>query len=90
MIVLHDRRKRKEAEVAARITTVLAEVGPLLRIDHCRIEVAEYSGADGRVTLRIDASCPDCELSPATFMPGIEAHLRQRVPEVREVRVIGQ
>lgn len=90
MIVLHDRRKRKEAEVVARITTVLAEVGPLLRIDHCRIEVTEYTAADGRVTLRVDASCPDCELSPATFMPGIEAHLRQRVPEVREVRVIGQ
>ncbi len=90
MIILHDRRKRKEAEVAARITAVLADVGPLLRIEHCKIEVAEYSALNGRVTVRIDASCPDCGLSPATFMPAIEAHLRQRVPEVREVLVIGQ
>jgi Fe-S cluster biogenesis protein NfuA len=90
MIVLRQRQKRKEADVTARITTVLAEVGTLLRIEHCRIEVAEYSALSGRVTVRIDASCPDCELSPETFMPGIEAHLRQRVPEVREVRVIGQ
>jgi Fe-S cluster biogenesis protein NfuA len=90
MIVLRARRKRKEAEVAARITAVLADVGPLLRIDHCNIEVTEYSASNGRVTVRIDGSCPDCELSPATFMPAIEAHLRQRVPEVREVRVIGE
>jgi Fe-S cluster biogenesis protein NfuA len=90
MIALHQRKKRKEAEVTARITAVLADVGPLLRIEHCHIEVTEYSASSGRVTVRIDASCPDCELSPATFMPGIEAHLRQRVPEVREVRVIGQ
>jgi len=90
MIDLRQRQKRKEAEVTARITTVLAEIGPLLRIEHCMIEVTEYSASNGLVTVRIDASCPDCELSPATFMPGIEAHLRQRVPEVREVRVIGQ
>jgi Fe-S cluster biogenesis protein NfuA len=90
MIALHERRKRREAEVAARITAVLADIGPLLRIEHCKIEVAEYSAANGCVTIRIDASCPDCELSSATFIPGIDAHLRQRVPEVREVRVIGQ
>lgn len=90
MINLRDRHKRKEAEVAARIAAVLFDVGTLLRIEHCHIEVTDYSASSGRVTVKIDAKCPDCELSPATFMPGIEAHLRQRVPEVREVRVIGQ
>ncbi len=72
------------------ITNVLAEVGPLLRIEHCSIEIAGYTEATGQLMLRIDGTCPDCELSPATFMPAIEAHLKLRVPEVREVRVIAE
>ena len=89
MVVL-PRRKRTDAVIRERITAVLAEVGPLLRIEQCLIEIAEFSGATGRLTLQIDGSCPDCNLSPATFMPAIEAHVRQRVPEVLEVTVIGQ
>ena len=84
------RRKRNDAVVRESIAAILAEVGPLLRIEHCRIDIVEYSGATGRLTLQIDGSCPDCNLSPATFMPAIEAHLRQRVREVLEVTVIGQ
>jgi Fe-S cluster biogenesis protein NfuA len=90
MAILSRQRLRKQALVEATITTVLAEVGPLLRIEHCRMEIAEYSNETGQLVLRIDGSCPDCEVSPATFMPAIEAHLKLRVPEVREVRVLDQ
>jgi len=83
-------RKRADAVVRQNITAVLAEVGPLLRIDHCLIEIVEFSGATGRLTVQIDGSCPDCEVSPVTFMPAIEAHVKQRVPEVLEVSVIAQ
>jgi len=90
MSVLRRNRPRSAETVEKSITMVLAEVGPLLRIEHCRIEIAEYSGPTGRLMLRIDGNCPDCELSPATFMPAIEAHLKLRVPEVREVGVASE
>jgi Fe-S cluster biogenesis protein NfuA len=90
MSVLKRRQTRGETVIAEQITDVLAEIGSMLRIEHYRIEIAEYSVSEGRLTLRIDGSCPDCELSPATFIPAIEAHVRQRVPEVREVAVAGQ
>ena len=90
MSVLGRRSQRTAEAVESNITNVLTEVGPLLRIDHCSIEIAEYSEATGLLMLRIDGNCPDCELSPATFMPAIEAHLKLRVPEVREVRVIAE
>ena len=90
MSVLRRNRTRQEQVIEEQITTILAEVGPILRMEHYRIEIAEYSVSDGRLTLRIDGNCPDCELSPATFIPAIEAHVRQRVPEVREVAVVGQ
>jgi Fe-S cluster biogenesis protein NfuA len=90
MSVLGRRSQREAVTVEQNITNVLAEVAPLLRIEHCSIEIAEYSKATGHLMLRLDGNCPDCELSPATFMPAIEAHLKLRVPEVREVRVIGE
>ena len=90
MSVLRRRSQRAVEAVESNITNVLTEVGPLLRIEHCSIEIAEYSQATGLLMLRIDGNCPDCELSPATFMPAIEAHLKLRVPEVREVRVMAE
>ena len=90
MSVLRRKSGRESTAVESNITNVLSEVAPVLRIEHCRIEIAEYTQATGVVMLRIDGTCPDCDLSPATFMPAIEAHLKQRVPEVREVRVISE
>lgn len=84
------KRHQQESLVTQQITNVLAEVGLILRINQYRIEIAEYSISDGRLTLRIDGNCPDCDLSPATFIPAIEAHVRQRVPEVREVALVSQ
>lgn len=90
MSVLSRKASRSRSMVEENITVVLAEVGPLLRIEHCSLEIAEYAEETGRLVLRIDGNCPDCELSPLTFMPAIEAHLKLRVPEVREVGVIEQ
>jgi len=90
MSVIGRRSQRGSGVIEQNITNVLAEVGPLLRLEHYSIEIAEYTLATGQLKLRIDGNCPDCEMSPATFMPAIAAHLKLRVPEVREVRVIGE
>jgi Fe-S cluster biogenesis protein NfuA len=90
MSVLGRRSQRGSGVIEQNITNVLAEVGPLLRMDHYSIEIAQYTEATGQLMLRIGGNCPDCQLSPATFMPAITAHLKLRVPEVREVRVIGE
>lgn len=88
MSALRRTAARNSPTVEQNITMVLAELGPLIRIEHTRIEIAEFSDVTGRLVLRMDGNCPDCDLSPATFMPAIEAHLKLRVPQVREVSVI--
>jgi Fe-S cluster biogenesis protein NfuA len=81
-------RSRKPAPgIEARISAVLVEVEPLLRIDHCRLELVQFSAESGIAVLAIDGGCPDCEVSPATFSAAIKAHIMRRVPEVREVRI---
>lgn len=74
-----------QAGIEARISAILAEVQPLLRIEHCTLSLAGYSS--GVAVLAIAGACPDCEVSPATFSAAIQAHIRMRIPEVREVRI---
>ncbi|MEO8193541.1 MAG: NifU family protein [Gemmatimonadales bacterium] len=76
-----------QSALEARISAVLVEVQPLLRIEHCRLELVNFSAESGLLTLGMDGVCPDCDVSPATFSTAIEAHLRMRVPEIREVRI---
>ncbi len=72
-------------EIETRIKDVLADVAPLLRIEHCSLGIAGFEPASGQLTVEIRGSCPDCSGSPAMFATAIDAHVRQRVPEVRSV-----
>ena len=83
------RATKKASEIEAKISAILAEVQPMLRIEHCKLELVNYSPESGIVIVGIDGVCPDCQVSPATFSPAIQAHIRMRVPEVREVRIAG-
>jgi Fe-S cluster biogenesis protein NfuA len=81
-------RLRKPAEgVEARISAVLNEVEPLLRMDHARLELVRFSHDSGVAVLAIQGGCSDCDVSPATFSAAIQAHIRMRVPEVLEVKI---
>ena len=81
------RTAKKGPAIEARISAILAEVEPMLRIEHCKLELLEFSPESGVAVVHIGGGCPDCQVSPATFSPAIQAHIRMRVPEVREVRI---
>ncbi len=70
-----------------RIRSVLSDLAPLLRIEHCALELVNFDPGSGDLTIRIAGSCPDCSGSPAMFSTAIEAHIRQRVAEVRQVHI---
>jgi len=89
MKVLRRKRGRSQADIEQSISAVLVEARELLRIDHSTLEIAEFSGTTGLLTVRIEGSCPECNISPAAFVRAIEAHIRMRVREVREVKLIG-
>ena len=72
--------------IAERIGDALAQVSVILRLDEAVIELVEFERRTGIAVLRLRGDCPDCAMSVSTLRDGIEAHLRMRVPEVREVR----
>jgi Fe-S cluster biogenesis protein NfuA len=50
------------------------------------IDLVQFEEHTGLAALRVEGDCPDCDLSAANMMEGIGAHLRARVPEVKDVR----
>jgi Fe-S cluster biogenesis protein NfuA len=52
------------------------------------VELVEFQFESGVAVLRLSGDCPDCDLTAGHLRQGIEANLRQRVPEIREVRAV--
>lgn len=78
--------RRTRQTVEDRIGDALAQVAVMLRLDRAVIELVNFEKSTGVAVLRLHGDCPDCEMSVSALRDGIEAQLRMRVPEVREVR----
>ncbi len=83
------RRGRQNTEaIEARIREAIAGLRPILGVGATGIDLVNFEATTGVAVLRIEGDCPECEMSVATLLQGIEAHLRQRVPEIREIRPV--
>ena len=71
-------------DIEARIQRLLEEeIRPAVAMDGGDVVFAGYR--EGRVELYMQGSCSGCPSSRATLKLGIEARLREEIPEVREV-----
>ena len=85
MSVLRRKRSRPQKDVEHQIRHELAEILPILRIEQCAIELQAFDPSTGTAVLVIRGACPDCEVSPATFIQGIEVQLKLRISELKAV-----
>jgi Fe-S cluster biogenesis protein NfuA len=81
------RKTRPQADVEHQIRHELTEILPILRIDHCSIELEAFDGATGTAVLHVMGGCSDCDASALTFIQGIEVQLKRRVSELKSVVV---
>lgn len=81
-------KQRTGTDVEGDIRTAIDGMRPLLRIETMDIELVEFELENGVAVIRCTGDCPDCDLSAVNLTVGIEAHLRQQVPEIRAVRFI--
>lgn len=79
------RKARSPADVEEQIRHELDTILPLLRIEECAIELEGFDPATGTAALLVKGGCPDCDVSPVTFMQGIETQLKLRVAELKSV-----
>ena len=80
------RGTRGSRDVDDRIRETLDEVRPLLHIAEATVELVHFDVETGVAVLRVEGDCNDCAMSAANMIEGISAHLRSRVPEVKDVR----
>jgi len=86
MSSLRRRKSRPRADVEQHIRHELEHLLPILRLDECAIELESFDAASGTAVLAVRGECPDCGVSPATFMQGIETQLKLRIAELKTVR----
>jgi len=67
-----------------RVQKIIDEIRPALQADGGNIELVEV-GEDGIVKVRLTGACGSCPMSQLTLKRGVEARLKAKVPEVKEV-----
>ncbi len=69
-----------------KIRIALERIRPALQADGGDLEYIDF--VDGVVTLRLKGACGSCPMSLMTLKQGIEARLRQEIPEVKSVEAL--
>lgn len=82
------RRTKKAASIEKKIESEIDSLAPMLKIDSTALRLDRFDAAERVAYLEISGDCPDCDVRAATFVEGIEAHLRRRIPEIAGVRTI--
>ncbi len=67
------------------IEKVLDEIRPALRFDGGDVELVDVQ-EDGTVLVRLVGACSGCGMSVLTLKAGIERALKQKFPEIKEVK----
>ncbi|HSJ65940.1 MAG TPA: NifU family protein [Gemmatimonadaceae bacterium] len=81
-------RRGRQAAVERRIRSALEGIRALLPMEAAGVELVEFEMENGVAVLRLSGDCPHCDLTAEHLRAGIEANLRQRVPEILEVRAV--
>lgn len=71
-----------------RIEETLDTLRPYIASHRGMVEIVDFDEADGTLLLRLGGTCSGCSASSITLRQGIEARLRQLVPEVKQVDAI--
>lgn len=70
-----------------KVSLALDEVRPALQRDGGDCELVEVTD-EGVVKLRLTGACAGCPMSQMTLKMGIEAHLKEKCPEVTSVEAV--
>jgi Fe-S cluster biogenesis protein NfuA len=66
-----------------KVEEVLAQIRPMLQRDGGDVELVEVE--DGTVKVRLTGACGGCPMATMTLKRGIEAKLKEEIPELKEV-----
>jgi len=74
----------QEKTLKEKVADVLSQVRPALQNDGGDVELVDVDEA-GVVQVKLRGACGTCPMAQMTLKMGIERHLKQKVPQVKEV-----
>jgi Fe-S cluster biogenesis protein NfuA len=86
LIPRHIHSYKKEESVREKVEKVIDEIRPFLEADGGNIELIDVQ--EGVVKVKLVGACGSCPMSQLTLKRGVEARLKEKVPEVKEVVAI--
>ncbi|MBM4035770.1 MAG: NifU family protein [Planctomycetes bacterium] len=75
------------AALRQQVEEVLGIIRPMLQADGGDVELVEVAD-DGIVKVKLKGACGGCPMSRITLKRGIEARLKQSVPQVKSVEAV--
>ncbi len=66
-----------------KVEKAINEIRPFLQADGGNIELIDVQ--EGIVKVKLVGACGSCPMSQLTLKRGVEARLKERIPEVKEV-----
>mgnify|MGYP001601535176 CR=1 FL=1 len=70
-------------QIRTEVQKILEEIQPALALHRGGAELASVQ--DGRVEIKLKGACHGCEMSAFTFGMMVDAEIKKRVPEVKEI-----
>lgn len=67
-----------------KVKAVIEQVRPQLQADGGDIELVSVT-EDGKVNVKLSGACGSCPMATMTLKMGVEAQLKEKIPEVTEV-----
>jgi Fe-S cluster biogenesis protein NfuA len=75
----------EQSTMTQRVSAVIERIRPLLQADGGDIELVKVDEPTGVVSVRLQGACAGCPGAKMTLKMGVERHMKERVPEVKEV-----
>ena len=72
-------------DMKQRVQDIIDKIRPMLQADGGDIQLVEVQEQTGVVKVRLQGACRGCPSAAMTLKMGVERHLKERVPEVREL-----
>jgi Fe-S cluster biogenesis protein NfuA len=66
------------------VANAIEEIRPRLQADGGDIQLVEVQ-EDGTVKVRLTGACDGCPMAVMTLKQGVEAFLKEKIPQVKEV-----
>ncbi|MHA2294477.1 MAG: NifU family protein [Candidatus Hodarchaeales archaeon] len=71
-----------------KIELILDEIRPVLEADGGGVEFVSFDSDSGTVSVKLLGACGGCPMRQMTLSRGIEARIKQKIPEVSTVKAV--